>query len=231
MLVLITSFVCSVLFSFLYQLTNMTQLKFNYLTMRSKCDYCDSKLQWFVLIPILSFFILRGNTACCHNKLKRHYIIGECLSFILIPIIIYFGVQVHLSLFITTYLFLLTMALYDIETLSINVFMLILFAIVCTAHSIFYFSTFIIFFFILHVFYFLSPKHIGYGDILLLTILSCFFPYHFYVIFLLFTLFIAIIVSSVLLITKQQTYIPFVPFMFIGFIFASCLYHSTLMYL
>ncbi|WP_376786214.1 prepilin peptidase [Staphylococcus haemolyticus] len=231
MLVFLISYVCSVLFSFLYHLTNTNSLNLNYLVRRSKCDHCGRKLGWFELVPIFSFFILKGKSHCCNQKLKRHYIFGECFAFLIIPLIINFDTNVHFSLFITTYLFLLTMALYDLQTLTINIVMIILYTIVCAKITMIYFSTFIFFTLIFHLYYFLFPRQIGYGDILLLSILSCFFPYRFYLIFLLYTLLIAIIVSSILLIMKQQTYIPFVPFMFIGFIMTNYLYQNTLLYI
>ncbi|PTK54457.1 prepilin peptidase [Staphylococcus haemolyticus] len=174
MLVLLISYVCSVLFSFLYHLTNTNSLNLNYLVRRSKCDHCGRKLGWFELIPIFSFFILKGKSHCCSRKLKRHYIFGECLAFLIIPLIINFDTNVHFSLFITTYLFLLTMALYDLQTLTINIVMIILYTIVCAKITIIYFSTFIFFTLIFHLYYFLFPRQIGYGDILLLSILSCF---------------------------------------------------------
>ncbi|QTK09087.1 prepilin peptidase [Staphylococcus haemolyticus] len=79
---LLISYVCSVLFSFLYHLTNTNSLNLNYLVRRSKCDYCGRKLCWFELIPIFSFFILKGKSNCCNQKLKRHYIFGGMLSFL-----------------------------------------------------------------------------------------------------------------------------------------------------
>ena len=97
------------------------------------------------------------------------------------------------------------MALYDLQTLTINIVMIILYTIVCAKITMIYFSTFIFFTLIFHLYYFLFPRQIGYGDILLLSILSC-FPYHFYLIFLLYTLLIAIIVSSILLIMKRNLY-------------------------
>ncbi|QJI69283.1 prepilin peptidase [Staphylococcus haemolyticus] len=42
----------------------------NYLVRRSKCDHCGRKLGWFELVPIFSFFILKGKSHCCNQKLK-----------------------------------------------------------------------------------------------------------------------------------------------------------------
>jgi|SRR3989344_116670 len=40
---------------------------------RSHCDFCGKKIAWHDLIPVLSFFVLRGKTRCCHKKLSFQY--------------------------------------------------------------------------------------------------------------------------------------------------------------
>jgi len=40
---------------------------------RSHCDFCGKKIAWYDLIPVFSFFILRGKTRCCHKKLSFQY--------------------------------------------------------------------------------------------------------------------------------------------------------------
>lgn len=40
---------------------------------RSRCDYCKKKIHWYDLIPIFSFFILRGRSRCCNKKITWQY--------------------------------------------------------------------------------------------------------------------------------------------------------------
>ena len=39
----------------------------------SHCDFCGKKIAWYDLIPVISFFILRGRTRCCRKKLSWQY--------------------------------------------------------------------------------------------------------------------------------------------------------------
>ena len=47
---------------------------------RSHCDYCGKKISWYDLIPVFSFFILRGKTRCCGKKLSFQYPIVETIT-------------------------------------------------------------------------------------------------------------------------------------------------------
>ena len=54
---------------------------------RSHCDFCRKKIAWHDLIPVLSFFILKGRTRCCGKKLSFQYPVIEFvtgISFVLI---------------------------------------------------------------------------------------------------------------------------------------------------
>ncbi len=47
---------------------------------RSHCDFCGKKIAWFDLLPVLSFFILRGKTRCCGKKLVFQYPLIEFVT-------------------------------------------------------------------------------------------------------------------------------------------------------
>lgn len=47
---------------------------------RSHCDFCGKKIVWYDLIPVFSFFILKGKTRCCHKKLSFQYPVIEVLT-------------------------------------------------------------------------------------------------------------------------------------------------------
>ena len=46
----------------------------------SACPYCGTRLQWFDMIPVLSFLWLRGKCRYCHKTLTRQYVIVEFLT-------------------------------------------------------------------------------------------------------------------------------------------------------
>lgn len=47
---------------------------------RSHCDFCGKKIVWYDLIPIFSFFILRGRSRCCKKKLSWQYPLIEMVT-------------------------------------------------------------------------------------------------------------------------------------------------------
>ncbi|HEY4505353.1 MAG TPA: prepilin peptidase [Candidatus Paceibacterota bacterium] len=47
---------------------------------RSKCFVCATKLKWYELIPILSFFFLRGKCRTCKSKISWQYVTVEVLT-------------------------------------------------------------------------------------------------------------------------------------------------------
>lgn len=48
--------------------------------MRSVCTYCESPIPWYNNIPVLSYFILRGKTGCCKQKLSAQYPTIEAIT-------------------------------------------------------------------------------------------------------------------------------------------------------
>lgn len=50
------------------------------ITGRSHCDFCGKKIAWYDLFPVISFFILRGKSRCCHKKLSFQYPLVEILT-------------------------------------------------------------------------------------------------------------------------------------------------------
>lgn len=58
-------------------------------TSRSRCEYCGTKLRWFELIPILSFFLQKGRCLTCGRKLSFRYPLIEIatgLVFVFVPV-------------------------------------------------------------------------------------------------------------------------------------------------
>jgi leader peptidase (prepilin peptidase)/N-methyltransferase len=69
--------------SFFTLATYRIPLKQDILHTRSYCPECNHKLNFFDLIPVLSYIFLRGKCRYCHNKISPRYIIMELLSGIL----------------------------------------------------------------------------------------------------------------------------------------------------
>ncbi|WP_418128721.1 MULTISPECIES: prepilin peptidase [Staphylococcus] len=209
---------CPVLFSFLYQFCEVEDLSLKYLFRRSTCDYCHQPLGFTSLIPIWSFIQLRGRSICCHQRISRTYLIGEL--FALIPIIFfYFTFPINSTSYLLTYLFLLTFAIYDFKTFTLPLHVFIVFSF-----CVFYLISGEWLFFILvtllsHLFYFLCHKGIGYGDILIFSILSYILPYNTLVIMLLLTSILATIFGLYyhLCLHQKNKKIPLLPFVFIAF--------------
>lgn len=49
-------------------------------TSRSACDYCGKQLDFVALIPVFSYFLLKGKSRCCQRPLPIRYPIFEFLS-------------------------------------------------------------------------------------------------------------------------------------------------------
>lgn len=49
----------------------------------SHCNFCQERLKWYELIPILSFLVLRGKCHHCQHKLSKEYIVYEVFTGIL----------------------------------------------------------------------------------------------------------------------------------------------------
>lgn len=53
------------------------------LTGRSRCPLCRRQIPWYDLIPLVSFFYLRGRCRFCHRNISWQYPVLECLTGIL----------------------------------------------------------------------------------------------------------------------------------------------------
>jgi len=50
------------------------------ITGRSVCDFCHHQLSWYDLIPILSFFLLKGRCRYCRKKISFQYPLVEAIT-------------------------------------------------------------------------------------------------------------------------------------------------------
>lgn len=68
---------------------------------RSHCDFCRKKIAWYDLLPILSFFILRGRSRCCKKKLSWQYPLIEILTGLIFVLITNHQIPITKQLSIT----------------------------------------------------------------------------------------------------------------------------------
>lgn len=84
LIIFLSSFILgSIIGSFLNVIIDRIDTKESFLKGRSYCPYCKRVLSWWELIPILSFFILRGRCFHCKNKISLQYPLIESLTALL----------------------------------------------------------------------------------------------------------------------------------------------------
>lgn len=102
----------------------------------SYCPKCKKKLQWYELIPLVSFIIQRGKCKNCNKPISYQYPIVELLTGILFALVFYnFGLDISSILLLTISFFLIAsfvsdfkyMELPDLFTLPANALALVLF--------------------------------------------------------------------------------------------------------
>ncbi|WP_105992608.1 A24 family peptidase [Staphylococcus simulans] len=226
---LLSSLVCLILESFLFQLCHVRQLRFSYFKQRSQCEYCRQLIRWYDLIPVASFLLLKGKCRYCHAQLSILYLAGEVLACIPVVLLCNHVVLLPQSLFTALYLLLLAAALYDIQTQTIPLhYLLITFITALTlAPHIYVFNLFIVG--LLHLLFFVSRYAIGYGDIFLFSIISLTIPY----LFFLFLFCITFIIGGCFILIclwckKRILHIPLIPFIFLSFVSTSVFYADLL---
>ncbi len=206
---------------------------------RSFCESCKKELQWFELLPIFSFLFLLGRCSKCKEKISVFNLFSEILlgSFF---VLFYF-----LNLPFVFFLFLLVLyffAVYDFFYKSIPknitdiitaisfVYWLSFLILDFDIHKLFPLAFFLLFGFFLFIF---SRKKtlFGFGDILVLLILFFWLPPTLFYI----TLFCSFVLGaffSIVLVFKDRKYwkksLPFLPFVFLGFIIASFIFYLDL---
>lgn len=56
---------------------------------RSGCLSCTTQLKWYQMVPILSYFVLRGRCAKCQTKISQQYVLVEVITAMLFAAIAY----------------------------------------------------------------------------------------------------------------------------------------------
>ena len=87
----------------------------------SKCPNCNTKLQWWEKIPVISFLLLKGKCSYCHKQIDIMYPIVEILSAVIFSIMfIKFGFCLKFLLAIISLSIFLILAGMDIKEKKIS---------------------------------------------------------------------------------------------------------------
>ena len=71
-------------------------LKENVITGRSRCDNCKHNLEWYELIPILSYVLQLGKCNYCHHKISKDHLIMEIITGLLfVGGYLYYGLNLN----------------------------------------------------------------------------------------------------------------------------------------
>ncbi|MBI3632995.1 MAG: prepilin peptidase [Candidatus Vogelbacteria bacterium] len=89
-------------------------------TGRSACMSCARQLEWYNMLPLLSFTIQKGRCSNCFSKISRQYFIVELLS-ALSTLALYFklGLTDWLPFYVVVFSILIVISVYDLRHLII----------------------------------------------------------------------------------------------------------------
>lgn len=221
-----------ILASFLNALVYRTENGYDIKTLlftRSHCESCKKELEWYELIPILSWIIQRGKCFKCKKRVNLYYPISEFILGISF-IITYRYYENPFYLVILCFLFMLTFS--DILSKSIPQLTTQILLGISFIFFIFNWTNYpslLLFVFIsilLYIFIRLRygkdvGNNLGFGDFLVVFAISMTLPLSQFISFLLLLLYISGIYSLGLVIYKKdllKSTIPLVPFIFIAFV-------------
>lgn len=204
----------------------------NSLLRRSRCDNCHQKLNFKDLMPVLSYVVHLGKCQYCHQSIGSKYILAEILTGLFLVLLSHhYPIGIAMTCLIG--IFLIPIAIYDIDYFEIPNFMLLMLFIclfiVNILHQHFEVNVTVIlykllFIILLHLFFFLT-KSIGYGDIKLFTIILLFVPLPFFIALFFITYLIGGVASMIFLSYKRDLkQLPLVPFISASYIVVLLLY-------
>lgn len=146
---------------------------------RSHCMSCGYKLEWYDLVPLLSYLFLKGRCRKCKAKLSAQYPLIEAANGILyVLIVIVNGVNVESLLYCLLISALLTLSVIDFRTyeipIGINIFILAL-GLIRVITDLSNWLTYLIGFlavsiFLAVIYYVSKGRGIGGGDVKLMAV-------------------------------------------------------------
>jgi len=222
--------------SFLNSLIYRLEINESFLWSRSYCPHCKTILSWKDLIPILSFFILKGKCRYCRERISLQYPLVELATGILFLFPFFLKLSSFIDLIFYWFIFcvLIVIFVYDLKHYLIPeklVYLAILF-------TLFYhlFKSWTInnldLLFILNLIFAIFPSlffltiilisretWMGWGDFQLSILMGLILGWPNILVALFFAFFIGFFVSLILILLKKKTMksqIPFAPFLVVG---------------
>lgn len=192
---------------------------------RSHCSHCKNTLQWFYLIPIISYLLLKGKCHTCHTSIPAYYPLFEILggllalflptqiNWLIVGLSLFFMAQIDCEHYIVPNswqcCYALMAILYHFPTYT----QLLIISLLWLAY--------------LAVDYY-YPQYIGGADIKILFITYLLLDAFHTLFILLFACLCAII--FIMLKQFQHQAIPFIPFLFLGWFIHYFINFSTIFF-
>jgi Type II secretory pathway, prepilin signal peptidase PulO and related peptidases len=199
-------------------------------TGRSHCDNCKTKIKWYDLIPVLSYFLLRGKCRNCKAKISIQYPMIEALNGILYVLVFYCkGVCILSAVYCLAISALLVLSMIDLRThtipFGINLFIFFL-GVIRLLLDYQHFSVYLIGFFAVSGFLYLiylvtRGKGMGGGDIKLMAAVGLLLGWK----LIMLAFFLGCILASIIhpirmKVKKQGKVLAFGPYLSAGIIIA-----------
>lgn len=206
----------------------------NFITSRSECDRCHHELALKDMVPLLSFFLLKGRCRYCKGKIDTLSSYMEFFTGVLFALSYYvFGFSFDLLIALGVVAMLIILSVSDISYYIIPDQVLIFFSgyfliLTCLAtdvptaclHLIYGIILFGIMYTIMLLGNFLFKKEsLGGGDVKLMFVMGLIIHPFLGLIVIFFASLLALPISFYILYRKSQSLIPFGPFLLISFTF------------
>lgn len=218
----------SVMGSFFYVVATRLSRQESIISPSSHCDYCNHKLKWYELIPVLSYIIQRGRCRKCKKTLSLSYPVIEIITGVLYAVnyhVFGFSYTALISLIFISALIIVIIS--DIEYMIILDEVLIVSVILIIIVNILdvgLFHTFekigygCISFLTMYVIKLLGDhlfqkESLGGGDIKLLFLFGLVLGYPIAILTIFMATFIAFPIAIYILISNKDSLIPFGPFL------------------
>jgi len=101
--------------SFLNVVINRLETGESFVRGRSRCPKCQTTLAWFDLIPLASFFFLRGKCRRCDQKISWQYPLVELTAGLLFVYLAYYFSNLDLFYYLVIVSFLIVIFVYDLK--------------------------------------------------------------------------------------------------------------------
>ena len=204
---------------------------------RSHCPYCGHILEWYDLIPLLSFILLRGKCRYCRHKISWQYPLVELLTGLIFFYIFFnfFALDIK-SIVSTIFLFIISSFLIVVSVSDIKYYAIsdkILYPAILTGFFYFLYNVFFIFksqsFFLYSILsillvslfffslcFFSREKAMGFGDVEISLFLGFALGFPNILVCFFLSFIIGGLIGIILIMTKRKrlaSRVPFAPFL------------------